>query len=70
MGNDIYTKLTTLYLAELSRLEDKVTYTNNLMITSGYDCSIVVEFAVCQARLDYYKKFMSDVLDYVKTFER
>lgn len=70
MGNEIYTKLTTIYLAELGRLEDKVVQLNNLMMTTDYDCSVVVAFATAKANLDYYKKFMVDVLEFVKFYDR
>ena len=70
MGNEIYTKLTTIYLAELGRLEDKVVQLNNLMMTTDYDCSIVVAFASAKSNLDYYKKFMGDVLEFFKYYDR
>lgn len=66
MANDIYTKLTTLYLAELDRLETEVVRSENLCMTSDYNACIVVDLATKKARLDYYKKFMGELLQYVK----
>lgn len=70
MAYEIYTKLTTLYLAELGRLESDVVYMENLSRTSDYNACIVLDLAVKKAKLDYFKKFMGDVLEYVKTFDR
>lgn len=70
MAQEIYTKLTTLYLAELGRLESDVVYAQNLCFTSAYDPCVVLDLATKKAKLDYFKRFMGDVLEYVKAFDR
>lgn len=69
MAKEIYTKLTVLYLAELERLESKVNNCFNLAMTSNYDSGVMLDLATAKAKLDYFKEFFNDVLDYVKVFD-
>lgn len=70
MKDNIYEKLTVLYLAELDRLESQLNDIEIILTQTNYDSSIVVEYAVRKAKLDYFKKFMVDSLGYLKLFDR
>ena len=70
MKDNIYEKLSVLYLAELDRLESQLNDIEIILIQTNYDSSIVVEYAVRKAKLDYFKKFMVDSLGYLKLFDR
>lgn len=69
MAYEIYTKLTTLYLAELGRLETALVNAENLMMKTEYNSGVMVEVITAKARLDYFNEFMKGVLEYVKMFD-
>lgn len=69
MAQEIYTKLTTLYLVELGRLETELCNAENLLHKSDYNSGVMLEVISAKAKLDYFKEFMKGVLEYVKVFD-
>lgn len=70
MATEIYNKLSALYLAELDRLETQLNDIEIILHQTNYDSAVVVEFATRKAKLEHFKSFMKDSLDYLKRFDR
>lgn len=70
LKDDIYNKLCAVFFAEEVRLQNKVEMIEHYMHKSGFSELRMIELIRARARLDYFKSYMKDVLDYLKHFDR
>ncbi len=68
--DDIYNALCAVFFAEEIRLEDSVREIEYRMWQRGADTHTYIEFIQAQARLDYFRTYILDVLRYLNNFDR
>lgn len=68
--DDIYNALCAVFFAEEVRLQDRISDIQYRMWQRGADTHLHIELIQAQARLDYFRGYMMDVLNFLKNFDR
>lgn len=68
--DDIYNALCAVFFAEEVRLQDRISDIQYRMWQRGADTNIIIELIQAQARYDYFRTYMLDVLNFLKNFDR
>lgn len=68
--DDIYNALCAVFFAEEVRLQDRISDIQYRMWQRGADANIIIELIQAQARYDYFRTYMLDVLNFLKNFDR
>lgn len=68
--DDIYNALCAVFFAEEVRLQDRISDIQYRMWQRGADANVIIELIQAQARFDYFRTYMLDVLNFLKNFDR
>lgn len=68
--DDIYNALCAVFFAEEVRLQERISDIQYRMWQRGADANVIIELIQAQARFDYFRTYMLDVLNFLKNFDR
>ncbi len=67
--DDIIAKLSLLWLNEDVRLSNRIAHLERIIVQSGFNQGLMIDYIGAVAVRDYFRKFVWDVLEYLKHFE-
>lgn len=67
--HDIISKLELLWLNEDVRLSNKVAHLERIIVKSGFNQALLIDYIGAVAVREYFKNFVWEVLDYLRHFE-
>lgn len=67
--NDIIAKLELLWLNEDVRLSNKVAHLERIIVKSGFNQALLIDYIGAVAVREYFKNYVWDILDYLRHFE-
>ena len=70
MSDDIYNKLCAVFFMEEERLRQNVVDLEKLLQPSGYNPTLLVDYIRAKAVREYFSKYLLEVLQYLKNFNR
>ena len=68
--DDIYNALCAVFFNEEIRLENSVREIEYRMWQRGADANVIIELIQAQARFDYFRTYILDVLRFLNNFDR
>ena len=68
--DEIFNKLCAVFFMEESRLEIEVERLYIRLKLNKFDSLTMIEYIQAVARQEYFRKYMLDVLDYLRHFDR
>lgn len=66
---DILTRLECVWLNEDARLESQLNEIKSNILRCGFNRDNVIDYIVAQAKRDYFKDYIFDIINYLKMFE-
>ena len=67
--HDIISKLELLWLNEDVRLSNRIAHLERVIIQSGFNQALLIDYIGAVANREYFKRFIGEVLDYLRHFE-
>lgn len=67
--DDIIAKLQLLWLNEDVRLSNRIAHLERIIVQSGFNQSLMIDYIGAVAIRDYFRNYVWEVLEYLKHFE-
>lgn len=70
MNDQVYNKICEIYFMEENRLREKVEELERLLVPSGFNSSLMVDYIKARAVKEYFSAFMLDVIQYLNVINK